>query len=167
MGLAEISRFDHPVLQNYLVDDAFDETFESSGKPRPHYAPLWETFSSLPADELRRRKHSAELSFLNQGITFTVYGRDEGTEQIFPYDLVPRIITAEEWATVELGLTQRITALNLFLKDIYNEGRILKDGIVPREIVYSCKHFRRQMVGLQVPRNVYVAVCGTDLIRME
>ena len=66
---------------------------------------------------------------------------------------------------VERGLTQRITALNLFLKDIYNEGRILKDGVVPREMVYSCKHFRRQMVGLQVPRNVYVAVCGTDLIR--
>ena len=76
----------------------------------------------------------------------------------------PRIITAAEWATVERGLTQRITALNLFLRDIYNEGRILADGVVPREIVYSCKHFRRQMVGLQVPRNVYVAICGTDLI---
>ena len=74
---------------------------------------------------------------------------------------------ASEWATVERGLTQSITALNLFLKDIYNEGRILKDGVVPRELVYSCKHFRRQMVGLQVPRNIYVAVCGTDLIRMQ
>ena len=68
---------------------------------------------------------------------------------------------------MERGLTQRITALNLFLRDIYNEGRILKDGMVPREIVYSCKHFRRQMVGLQVPRNVYIAICGTDLIRLE
>jgi uncharacterized circularly permuted ATP-grasp superfamily protein len=104
---------------------------------------------------------------LNQGITFAVYGREEGTEKIFPYDLVPRIITAAEWETVELGLTQRITALNLFLKDIYNEGRILADGIVPREMVYTCKHYRRQMAGLQVPRNVYVAVCGTDLIRLE
>src|ERR1700693_1854091 len=162
MGLAEISRFDHPVLQNYLVDDAFDETFERPGKPRPHYAPLLKMFSSFPADEIRRHKHSADLSFLNQGITFTVYGREEGTEKIFPYDLIPRIITADEWATVELGLTQRLTALNLFLKDIYNEGRILEDGVVPREMVYSCKHYRRQMAGLQVPRNVYIAICGTD-----
>ena len=166
MGLAEISRFDYPVLQNYLVDDAYDETFESPGKPRPHYAPLLETFSSLPADEIRRRKHSADLAFLNQGITFTVYGREEGTEKIFPYDLLPRLITSAEWSRIERGLTQRITALNLFLRDIYHEGRILSDGIVPREIVYSCRHFRRQMRGLQVPRNVYVAVVGSDLIRM-
>src|SRR6201999_533293 len=107
------------------------------------------------------------LSFLNQGITFTVYGQEQGTERIFPYDLLPRIITAAEWARVERGLTQRITALNLFLKDIYNDGRILKDNVVPRELVYSCPQFRRQMIGLQVPRNVYIAVCGTDLIRLE
>src|SRR3984957_11365770 len=167
MGLAEISRFDHPVVQNYLVDEAYDETFERPGKPRSHYAPLLEMFNALSADELRRRKQSADLSFLNQGITFTVYGRDEGTERIFPYDLLPRIITSAEWDVVEHGLTQRITALNLFLKDIYNEGRILADGIIPRDVVYSCKHFRRQMMGLQVPRNIYIAICGTDLIRLE
>src|SRR6266849_378811 len=166
MGLAEISRFDHPVLSNYLVDGAYDETFESPGKPRPHYAPLLEMFSSLPADEIRRRKHSADLSFLNQGITFTVYGREEGTERIFPYDLLPRLITCAEWTHIERGLTQRVTALNLFLRDIYHEGRILAEGVVPREVVYSCKHFRRQMRGLQVPRNVYIAVVGSDLIRL-
>src|SRR4029077_12744072 len=166
MGLAEISRFDHPVLHNYLVDDAYDETFESPGKPRPHYAPLLEPLSSLPADGIRRPKPPADLAFLNQGITFTVYGRDEGTERIFPYDLLPRIVTSTEWTHIERGLTQRITALNLFLRDIYNEGRILSDGVVPREIVYSCKHFRRQMRGLQVPRNVYIAVVGSDLIRL-
>jgi len=153
-------------LQNYVLDSAFDETFESSGQPRPHYAPLLEMFSSLPADEIRRRKHAADLSFLNQGITFTVYGREEGTERIFPYDLLPRLITNAEWSHIEHGLTQRITALNLFLRDIYHEGRILSDGIVPREIVYSCKQFRRQMRGLQVPRNVYIAVVGSDLIRL-
>jgi uncharacterized circularly permuted ATP-grasp superfamily protein len=153
-------------LQNYVLDSAFDETFESSGQPRPHYAPLLEMFSSLPADEIRRRKHAADLSFLNQGITFTVYGREEGTERIFPYDLLPRLITNAEWSHIERGLTQRITALNLFLRDIYHEGRILSDGIVPREIVYSCKQFRRQMRGLQVPRNVYIAVVGSDLIRL-
>jgi uncharacterized circularly permuted ATP-grasp superfamily protein len=141
--------------------------FAGQDELHPHYRSLFERFTSLPAEELRQRKQAAELSFLNQGITFTVYGREDKGEQIFPYDLVPRLITADEWATVERGLTQRITALNLFLKDIYNEGRILADGVVPREIVYSCKHFRRQMVGLQVPRNVYVAICGTDLIRMK
>jgi uncharacterized circularly permuted ATP-grasp superfamily protein len=160
-------QFEHAALKNYLLDHAYDEMFLGSGELHRHCEPLLEHFTSLPLEELQRRKQAADLSFLNQGITFTVYGREEGTEKIFPYDLVPRIITAAEWATVELGLTQRITALNLFLKDIYNEGRILEDGIVPREMVYSCKHYRRQMAGLQVPRNVYIAVCGTDLIRLE
>ncbi len=167
MQPAQTKQSEHALLKNYLLDHAYDEMFAGQDELHPHYEPLFERFASLPCDELQRRKHAAELSFLNQGITFTVYGREDTSEHIFPYDLVPRIITAEEWATVERGLTQRITALNLFLRDIYNEGRILQDGIVPREIVYSCKHFRRQMVGLQVPRNVYVAICGTDLIRME
>src|SRR6202522_2951610 len=152
---------------DYPLDQAFDEMREAGGVLRPHYRALAESLAPLPQEELQRRKQSAALSFLNQGITFTVYGREEGTEQIFPYDLLPRIVTHAEWEKVEAGLTQRITALNLFLRDIYNEGRILADGVVPREVVYSCKHFRRQMIGLQVPRNVYVAVCGTDLIRLE
>jgi len=161
------SQFEHAALKNYLLDHAYDEMFSGPGDLHGHCQQLLEHFISLPVEELQRRKQAADLSFLNQGITFTVYGREEGTEKIFPYDLVPRIITAAEWATVELGLTQRITALNLFLKDIYNEGRILQDGIVPREMVYTCKHYRRQMAGLQVPRNIYVAICGTDLIRLE
>jgi uncharacterized circularly permuted ATP-grasp superfamily protein len=152
---------------NYLLDHAYDEMFRSEGELHSHYELLFGHFSALPSDELQRRKQAADLSFLNQGITFTVYGRQEGTEKIFPYDLLPRIITAAEWEKVEHGLMQRITALNLFLKDIYNEGRILQDGIVPREIVYSCRQYRRQMVGLQVPRNIYIAICGTDLIRLE
>src|SRR6201986_3322948 len=154
-------------LKDYALDHAYDEMFAGADELHSHYEPLLEQFSSLPSAELQRRKQAADLSFLNQGITFTVYGRDEGTERIFPYDLLPRMITAQKWETVERGLTQRITALNLFLRDIYNEGRILADGIVPREVVYSCKQFRRQMVGLQVPRNVYIAVTGTDLIRLE
>ncbi len=154
-------------LQHYQLDNAYDEMFEARDVLHEHYEPLLEHFAALPPDEVQRRKQAADLSFLNQGITFTVYGRNEGTERIFPYDLLPRIITAAEWARVEKGLAQRITALNLFLKDIYNEGRILKDGVVPRELVYTCPQFRRQMMGLQVPRNVYVAICGTDLIRME
>jgi len=160
-------QLEQAALKNYLLDHAYDEMFARQGVLHPHYEPLLNHFATLPPEELQRRKHAADLSFLNQGITFTVYGREEGTERIFPYDLLPRIITSKEWETVERGLTQRVIALNLFLKDIYNEGRILDDGVVPREIVYSCKHFRRQMSGLQVPRNVYIAVCGTDLIRLE
>ncbi|MDE1154265.1 MAG: circularly permuted type 2 ATP-grasp protein [Acidobacteriaceae bacterium] len=154
-------------LANYRLDEAYDEMFSGENVLRSHYDPLLQHFAELPPDEVQRRKQSADLSFLNQGITFTVYGREEGTEKIFPYDLLPRIITSAEWARVERGLTQRITALNLFLKDIYNEGRILKDNVVPRELVYACPQYRRQMMGLQVPRNVYVAICGTDLIRMQ
>jgi len=154
-------------LGQYLLDGAYDEMFVADKELHPHYAPLVEMLTSLPPAEIQRRKQEADLSFLNQGITFTVYGQEEGTERIFPYDLLPRIITAAEWARVERGLTQRITALNLFLKDIYNEARILKDKVVPRELVYSSPQFRRQMCGLQVPRNVYVAICGTDLIRLE
>lgn len=160
-------QFAQIAMNNYLLDHAYDEMFATPGELHPHYELLLDHFSSLPADELRRRKQAADLSFLNQGITFTVYGRQEGTEKIFPYDLLPRIITAAEWSKVEHGLMQRITALNLFLKDIYNEGHILRDGIVPREVVFSCRHYRRQMIGLQVPRNIYIAICGTDLIRLE
>jgi uncharacterized circularly permuted ATP-grasp superfamily protein len=158
--------FDEAAFERYQLDHAYDEMFVDRHRLHEHYGPLLEQFSALPEGELQRRKQAADLSFLNQGITFTVYGRDEGTERIFPYDLLPRIITSAEWAKVEVGLTQRITALNLFLRDIYHDGRILADGVVPREVVYSCRHFRRQMIGLQVPRNVYIAVCGTDLIRL-
>ncbi len=156
-----------PLLDHYQLDHAYDEMFAAADELHEHYSPLMEFFGALPQAELQRKKQAADLSFLNQGITFTVYGKDEGTENIFPYDLLPRVITAKEWSCVEQGLKQRITALNLFLKDIYNEGRILKDGVVPREIVYSCKQFRRHMIGLNVPRNVYIAVTGTDLIRLE
>jgi uncharacterized circularly permuted ATP-grasp superfamily protein len=158
---------ENPALAEYFLDHAFDEMFAEHGEIRPQYRELLDTLTSIPRDELQRRKRSADVSFLTQGITFTVYGREEGTERIFPYDLLPRVVTSAEWAHIEKGLTQRITALNLFLHDIYNDGKILEQGFVPREIVYSCQHFRRQMRGLQVPRNVYVAIAGTDLLRMQ
>src|SRR5580700_9425583 len=153
--------FDH-----YELDAAHDEMIDPSGAVRPHYRHLYETLLDLPAEELKRRQQVADQSFLHQGITFTVYGREEGTERIFPHDLLPRIITSAEWETIERGLTQRITALNLFLCDIYGEGRCLADGVVPREIVYSCKHFRRQMREFKVPKNIYITVVGSDLVRL-
>jgi uncharacterized circularly permuted ATP-grasp superfamily protein len=149
-----------------IASVAGDEMFDASGSLRAHYPHLYEALRELPGDELKRRKQIADSSFLHQGITFTVYGKEEGIEKIFPNDLLPRIITSDEWSTIEHGLTQRITALNLFLKDIYHEGRILNNGIVPREMVYTCKHFRRQMRGFHVRRDAYVNVAGTDLIRM-
>src|ERR1700692_161709 len=152
-------------FQDYDLDQAYDERVAPGGTARPHYEHLYQALRELPASELRRRQQISHLSFLHQGITFTVYGRTEGTEQIFPNDLLPRIITNEEWSRIEKGLARRITALNLFLKDLYHEGRILNDGGVPRELVYSCKHFRRQMRGFQVRRDAYVTVAGTDLIR--
>jgi uncharacterized circularly permuted ATP-grasp superfamily protein len=152
---------------DYPLDQAFDEMRDPSGAVRSQYRALAETLARLPQDELQRRKQAADLSFLTQGITFTVYGRDEGTERIFPYDLLPRLITAPEWDRIERGLTQRITALNLFLRDVYSEAKILNDRVIPRELVYSCKHYRRQMRGLQVPRNVYIAVVGSDLLRLN
>src|ERR687889_2154371 len=145
----------------------YDEMFGAGGECRPQYQALYKRLDEIPREELNRRQHAADLSFLHQGITFTVYGREEGTERIFPYDLLPRIITGPEWATLERGLTQRITALNLFLKDIYHEGRILKDGVVPAELAYTCRHFRREMRGVKVPRDIYVSVVGTDLVRLE
>jgi uncharacterized circularly permuted ATP-grasp superfamily protein len=153
-------------FQSYWLNGSYDEMFEAEGVPRPHYRALYEMLLSLPVEEMRRRKQAADISFLHQGITFTVYGREEGTERIFPNDLLPRIITASEWETIERGLTQRITALNLFLRDIYHEGRSLKAGVVPSEIVYSCRHFRRQMREFKVPKNIYITVVGSDLVRL-
>jgi len=155
------------LFRDYLIDGAFDEMRTPDGGIRPHYHALIEALASLPHEELLRRKQSADLSFLTQGITFTVYGRDEGTERIFPYDMLPRLIDGVEWDRIERGLTQRITALNHFLRDVYGDCKILKDGVVPRDMVYSCKHYRRQMCGLEVPRNVYIAVVGTDLLRLR
>src|SRR6266436_7742272 len=151
---------------SYKFDAAYDEMFEAPCVPREHYQALHKTLFGLPPEELRKRQQAADLTFLHEGITFTVYGSKEGTEKIFPNDLVPRIIPSNEWTKIEKGLTQRLTALNMFLRDIYHEGRILSEGLVPRELVYSCKHFRREMRGLNVPRDVYVSICGTDLVRV-
>jgi uncharacterized circularly permuted ATP-grasp superfamily protein len=155
-----------PPFVNYQIDLAYDEMFDSPSTPREHYQALHHTLLKLPPEELRRSQQAADLAFLHEGITFTVYGGKEGTERIFPNDLLPRILSAGEWTRIERGLTQRLTALNLFLRDVYHEGRILTDGVVPRELIYTCKHFRREMRGTNVPRDVYVSICGTDLVRL-
>src|SRR5579863_4433810 len=155
-----------PPFRNYQFDSAYVEMFSGPGVPRQHYKALFQRLLELPPEELRKIQQAADLSFLHQGITFTVYGNDEGTERVFPNDLLPRIIPNAEWRKIESGLTQRIAALNLFLEDIYHNGRILSDGVVPKELVYTCRHFRREMRGLNVPRGIYVSICGTDLVRL-
>jgi uncharacterized circularly permuted ATP-grasp superfamily protein len=151
----------------YLLDAAFDEMFERDGTPRAHYRALHDRLLDLGQAEIRRRQASVEQSFLSQGITFTVYGHEEATEKIFPTDLLPRILPADEWGRIDAGLRQRLNALNLFLADIYNEGFILSDGVVPRDLVFGCKNYLRAMRGVSVPRNAYVNICGTDLVRIE
>jgi uncharacterized circularly permuted ATP-grasp superfamily protein len=155
------------LFAHYELDASFDEMFAPGHVPRDAYRLLFDRLLELPASEWRQRQQAADRAFLNQGVTFTVYGNDEGTERIFPYDILPRIITGAEWSVVERGLAQRLLALNLFLKDIYHEGKILAEGIVPRELVYSCPHYRREMQGVRVRRDVYVSVAGTDLVRVE
>ena len=155
------------LFSRYDLAAAYDEMFERAGHPRPHYHALLEELAAVSPAQLQRRQLDADRAFLTQGVTFTVYGDEQGTERIFPFDLLPRIITAREWDTLERGLIQRLAAINLFLKDIYNEGRILAAGVVPRELVFSCRHYRREMRGVKVHRDAYVSVAGTDLVRLE
>jgi uncharacterized circularly permuted ATP-grasp superfamily protein len=153
--------------KNYLLGAAYDEMFAADGAVRAHYGALDTRLRSLAAEELHRRQQACELSFLHQGITFTVYSDKQATERIIPTDLLPRIVTAAEWSRIEAGLKQRIQTLNLFLRDIYSDGRVLKDGLIPRSMIYGSKHYRREMRGLPVPHGAYVNVCGTDLVRRE
>ena len=143
----------------------FDEMFREGGEVRPHYRRLAERLGTLPEAEFDQRRAAVDLAFLRRGVTFTVYNDAEGTERIFPFDLIPRIIPAAEWKSIEAGLIQRITALNLFLHDLYHGQKILKDKVVPAAQVLSAKHFRREFMNFSVPRDIYVSVCGTDLIR--
>jgi uncharacterized circularly permuted ATP-grasp superfamily protein len=153
------------MLQDYHVNGVFDEVFARDGSPRYHYAALVEGLKQLDAEAFFRRVRMADVSFRNQGITFTVYGDEHGVERIFPFDLVPRIVPHDEWQTIERGLVQRLTALNLFCKDVYHEQHILREGIVPPELVYAAKSFRREMLNVRTPRDIYIHICGTDLIR--
>lgn len=153
------------MLKKYARNDGFDEMVDAKGACRPHYRKFLKLFGSVKSTEFNTKRMAVDAAFLRQGITFNVYGDAQGAEKIFPFDLLPRIIPAGEWDFLQRGLTQRITALNLFLHDIYHEQKIVKDGIVPQFVVLSGKHFRREFVNFEVPRGIYIHVCGTDLIR--
>jgi len=149
----------------YDPGDFFDEMYSGGGEVRPHYRSLVERLGTLPLPEFERRRAAVDLAFLRRGVTFTVYNDSEGTERIFPFDLIPRIIPAKEWSRLEAGLIQRITALNLFLHDLYHKQKIIKDGVIPAAQILSAKHFRREFMNFAVPHDIYVHICGTDLIR--
>jgi len=154
------------LFAGYDTGEFFDEMFTSQG-PRSHYARLAKTLGKLSVEEFRARCELADLTLVNQGITFTVYGDNKGVEKPFPVDLVPRVIPADEWAHLERGLSQRVRALNLFLHDVYHEGKILRDGVVPRELIVNAPNYRRSFIGADVPGDIYVHICGSDLIRDE
>jgi len=143
----------------------FDELISADGHPRPGAELLVQLIEALPPNELRRRQDAAEKALFRMGVTFAVYGDTQGTEKIWPFDIVPRIVSSAEWKTIESGLKQRITALNLFIDDVYHEQRIIKDGIIPAEIVLGAASYRQACQGLNPPRGVWCHITGTDLVR--
>ena len=151
----------------YALDAFWDEMFTAGGEVRPHYSALAERLAGLNPVGVERRRHAAELSFQARGITFAVNQGVEGVEKIMPFDLVPRIITADEWRKVERGLEQRVRALNLFLEDIYQTASILRQGIVPPELVFASRGYCREVRGMSVPLGVYTHIVGSDLVRDE
>lgn len=153
------------LFKNYQTEGFFDEMFDQQGRPRPGAEAVYDRFNDLQLEELRRRQESAEKSLLQMGITFSVYGDEQGTERIFPFDIVPRIIPHNEWMEIENGLKQRVQALNMFIDDLYHDQRILKDGIIPRELVLSASGYRPECVGLNPPGGVWCHITGTDLVR--
>ena len=142
-----------------------DEMFVSRGQPRAGARPLAERIRGLPISEIHARQKAAEQAFYGAGVTFTVYEDNAGTERIFPFDIIPRIVEAPEWETLERGLRQRMLALNLFIDDVYHDQKILKDGVVPRELILSSQSFRKVCMGLDPPRSVWSHINGADLVR--
>ena len=149
-----------------FYDEAFVTMHDGTVAPRAHYRALVGELGELDAADLRRASDLANRSFLDQGITFTVYSdQEQGTERIFPFDLIPRLIPADEWYCIETGLQQRIRALNRFVHDIYHDQQILHDRVVPRQLVVRARHFRREVVGIDVPHDQYIHIVGSDLVR--
>src|ERR1700680_647460 len=153
------------LFSDYKVGTFYDEMFSAADEPRPHYSKIFHKLAKMVPSQFEERRQHADLSFLLQGITFTVYSDGRGTERLFPFDLIPRIIPNSEWQRINRGLAQRVVALNLFLQDVYGKQRIFADRVIPRSLVYSCRHFMREVIGIEVPRGIHTHICGIDLIR--
>jgi uncharacterized circularly permuted ATP-grasp superfamily protein len=152
-------------FDTYDSGDFYDELFEAPGQPRPQALPLVDRINSLPVESLRHRASAAQATLFKIGVTFNVYSDNEGTERVFPFDIIPRIIPTTEWAFLERGLKQRIEALNCFLADVYSDQKILNDGVIPRELVYSASGFMEQCMGIKPPQGIWCHITGTDLVR--
>ncbi|PQV51245.1 putative circularly permuted ATP-grasp superfamily protein [Jejuia pallidilutea] len=147
------------------LKNTWDEMYNQNIEVRKQYEKITAFLKRTSSNTLLKKEELAKQLFMSQGVTFTVYSDNEGIEKIFPFDIIPRILTATEWRKIDLGIKQRITALNLFIKDVYNEQFIIRDGIVPADLIYSCPNFLREMKGVKVPHDIYVHIAGVDLIR--
>ena len=152
-------------FDRYETDGFYDEMYDSNGKPRARGEQLAKRLRSLSTGELERRQKAADLALLNMGITFNVYGHEAGTEKIWPFDIVPRIIEFDEWTSIERGLKQRIHALNLFIDDLYNDRKILRDRAIPDWLIDTGQAFLKPCAGLKPPRGIWCHITGTDLVR--
>src|SRR5215475_14928789 len=137
----------------------------TDGGIRPPYQAFAGWLERTPADRIAQKREEAERAFHRVGITFAVYGEESGSERLIPFDIVPRIIPAAEWRVLERGLAQRVRALNMFLRDIYNEQTILKEGIIPARKVLENGQYRSVMQGMRVPGDTYAHIAGVDIVR--
>ena len=153
------------LYHGYEINGFYDEMLAAVGQPRPGYRRLYEALNRLGAPELQRRHGLALQLFRNHGITFAVYPDEQGTEKVFPFDVIPRVISASTWSRLEAGLRQRLTALNLFLEDVYSRKLILRQRAIPPEIVLSSSLYLREIEGLPVPHGIHCHIAGIDLVR--
>ena len=153
-------------FDSYNLDPAiYDEMFLPDGTPREHCRELYNTLLGLTVEEMTTMQERVTRSFSQEGISFKVYGDDQEEERIIPVDCLPRVVSAEDWRLLEQGLAQRLKTLNLFLDDVYNEGRIIRDGVIPEDVVTECPHYRREMRNFSPPQGAWAVMCGTDVVR--
>lgn len=152
-------------LQAYDPEEFYDELFLGKGQPRSQAASLIKWMQDLGIQQLQQHQQTAQIALFKLGVTFNVYSDAQGVEKIFPFDIIPRIISAQEWQKLEQGLKQRITALNLFLGDIYGEQKIVQDGKIPGEIIHSAKGFLKPCLGIKPVSDIWCHITGTDLVR--
>lgn len=152
-------------FHGYATEGFYDELFFEGGQPRPPAQLLVDRINSLAPGDLTARQRAIERALLRMGITFAVYGDERGTEKIFPFDIVPRVVSGSEWSVVEKGLEQRCRALNMLIHDVYHEQRVISDGVIPREILAMARSYRPQCKGFEPPHGVWCHITGTDLVR--
>jgi len=154
------------LLKHYQVESGlYDEVIKGLEKGVSQYQTFINLLSKMKLDDFKKLNETTKISFLNQGVTYALYGKEKSVEQIFPFDLIPRILCGAEWDKIERGVIQRNIALNAFIHDVYNEGKILKDKVVPTELIKSSKHYCQLMEGFSPRKNIYCHISGTDIIR--